>query len=214
MAITPNPVTAFRKSGKTPPKPPSLWESDVYGKLYGTSGTKGVKPKTTTLEEEAKLSKGVETAKTRINLSPNLTPKEKQELIAEADRIAAGERRQVSTGGPTPSLFKKLQDVAYSKILSPFKSNYKSVTTAGEDFSLQSQGEAWAGLLGGVLNPVNRVGQSLSKELSDLQLSIKNPILRGVTKSAGSLLATPLAQIGADIISMGNTKEELCRVSL
>jgi hypothetical protein len=75
-------------------------------KLYGTSPTKSVKPKTTTLEEEAKLSKAAQTTKSRINLSPTLTPKQKQELIAEADRIAAGERRQVSTGGPTPSLFK------------------------------------------------------------------------------------------------------------
>lgn len=145
MAITPNPVTAFRKSGKTPPKPPSLWESDVFGQIYGTSDTKGVKPKTTTAEEEQKLYTGVQTAKTRINLSPNLTPKQKQELVAEADRIAAGERRQVSTGGPTPSLFKKLQDVAYSKILSPFKSSYKTATMAGGDFSfaVPRQGLGW-----------------------------------------------------------------------
>jgi hypothetical protein len=204
MAITPNPVTAFRKSGKTPPKPPNLWESEVFGKLYGTSPTKSVKPKTTTLEEEAKLSKAAQTTKSRINLSPTLTPKQKQELIAEADRIAAGERRQVSVGGPTPSLFKKLQDVAYSKILSPFKSAYKT----GGDISIESQGKAWAGLIGGIIKPADRLGQSITKELSDLQLSIKNPVLREVAKGAGGVLL-PLQQIGADIVSMGNKKEQL-----
>jgi hypothetical protein len=205
MAITPNPVTAFRKSGKTPPKPPNLWESEVFGKLYGTSPTKSVKPKTTTLEEEAKLSKAAQTTKSRINLSPTLTPKQKQELIAEADRIAAGERRQVSTGGPTPSLFKKLQDVAYSKILSPFKSAYKT----GGDISIESQGKAWAGLIGGIIKPADRFGQSITKELSDLQLSIKNPVLREVTKGAGGVLL-PLQQICCrHIISMGNKKEQL-----
>jgi hypothetical protein len=125
-------------------------------------------------------------------------------LIAEADRIAAGERRQVSVGGPTPSLFKKLQDVAYSKILSPFKSAYKT----GGDISIESQGKAWAGLLGGIIKPADRLGQSITKELSDLQLSIKNPVLREVTKGAGGVLL-PLQQIGADIISMGNKKEQL-----
>jgi hypothetical protein len=208
MAITPNPVTAFRKSGKTPPKPPNLWESEVFGKLYGTSPTKSVKPKTTTLEEEAKLSKAAQTTKSRINLSPTLTPKQKQELIAEADRIAAGERRQVSTGGPTPSLFKKLQDVAYSKILSPFKSSYKTATMAGGDFSLQSQGKAWAGLIGGIIKPADRFGQSITKELSDLQLSIKNPVLREVTKGAGRVLL-PIQQTAANIVSRGNKKEQL-----
>lgn len=212
MAITPNPVTAFRKSGKTPPKPPSLWESEVFGKLYGSSGDKGVKPKTTTVEEEAKLAKGVQTTKSRINLSPNLTPKQKQDLIAEADRIAAGEKTQVALGGPTPQLFKKLQDVAYSKILSPFKSSYKTVTTAGGDFSLQSQGKAWAGLLGGIINPVNRIGQSITKELSDLQLSQKNPVVRALVKGAGGVVL-PLPQIGADILSMGNKKEQLLQRS-
>jgi hypothetical protein len=204
MAITPNPVTAFRKSGKTPPKPPNLWESEVFGKLYGTSPTKSVKPKTTTLEEEAKLSEVARTTKSRINLSPTLTPKQKQELIAEADRIAAGERRKVSVGGPTPSLFKKLQDVAYSKILSPFKSAYKT----GGDISIESQGKAWAGLIGGIIKPADRLGQSITKELSDLQLSIKNPVLREVAKGAGGVLL-PLQQIGADIVSMGNKKEQL-----
>jgi hypothetical protein len=204
MAITPNPVTAFRKSGKTPPKPPNLWESEVFGKLYGTSPTKSVKPKTTTLEEEAKLSKAAQTTKSRINLSPTLTPKQKQELIAEADRIAAGERRQVSTGGPTPSLFKKLQDVAYSKILSPFKSAYKT----GGDISIESQGKAWAGLIGGIIKPADRFGQSITKELSDLQLSIKNPVLREVTKGAGRVLL-PLQQTAANIVSRGSKKEQL-----
>jgi hypothetical protein len=181
-----------------------LWESEVFGKLYGTSPTKSVKPKTTTLEEEAKLSKAAQTTKSRINLSPTLTPKQKQELIAEADRIAAGERRQVSTGGPTPSLFKKLQDVAYSKILSPFKSAYKT----GGDISIESQGKAWAGLIGGIIKPADRLGQSITKELSDLQLSIKNPVLREAAKGAGGVLL-PLQQIGADIVSMGNKKEQL-----
>ena len=45
-------------------------------------------------------------------------------------------------------------------------------------------------VIGKVLNPINRVGQSATKELSDLQLSIKNPVLRGLAQSAGSLLAT------------------------
>ena len=212
MAITPNPVTAFRKSGKTPPKPPSLWESDVFKELYTKPDAKPnySKPKSTVAEEEAKLYTGAQTAKARINLSPNLTPKQKQELVAEADRIAAGEKRQVSTGGPAPSLFKKLQDVAYSKVLSPFKSSYKTVTTAGGDFSLESQGKAWAGLLGGIINPVNRLGQSASKELSDLQLSVKNPVLKSVVRTAG-FISNPLFQVGADIISMGNTKEELLK---
>ena len=189
MAITPNPVTAFRKSGKTPPTPPKL--EDYYKTLYGKNAPKTPEPvtqtstqsfvpkkeKTTTEEEQQKLFTGTRTVQERIRLSENLTPKQKQDLIAEADRIAAGEKRKVSTGGPTPSLFKKLQDVAYSKILSPFKSSYKTATTAGGDFSLQSQGKAWAGLLGGIINPVNRIGQSITKELSDLQLSQKNPVL-------------------------------------
>jgi hypothetical protein len=209
MAITPNPVTAFRQSGKTPPKPPSLWESEVYGKLYGKSDSKGVKPKTTTLEEEAKLFKGAQTAKERINLSPDLTPKQKQDLIAEADRIAAGEKRKVSTGGPTPSLFKKLQDVAYSKILSPFKSAYKT----GGDISIESQGKAWAGLVGGVINPLNRLGQSVTKELSDLQLSQKGPVGRALVQTAGMInpLGGPLTGAAATLISMGNKKEELLK---
>jgi hypothetical protein len=220
MAITPNPVTAFRKSGKTPPKPPKL--EDYYKTLYGENAPKtpkpttkeptksfvSQKPKTTTIEEQQKLFTGTRTVQQRIRSSETLTPKQKQELIAEADRIAAGERRQVSTGGPTPSLFKKLQDVAYSKILSPFKSSYKTATMAGGDFSLQSQGKAWAGLLGGIIKPADRFGQSITKELSDLQLSIKNPVLREVTKGAGGVLL-PLQQIGADIISMGNKKEQL-----
>ena len=161
MAITPNPVTAFRKSGKTPPKPPKL--EDYYKTLYGENAPKtpkpttekptksfvSQKPKTTTIEEQQKLFTGTRTVQQRIRSSETLTPKQKQELIAEADRIAAGERRQVSVGGPTPSLFKKLQDVAYSKILSPFKSAYKT----GGDFSIESQGKAWAGLVGGIINP-------------------------------------------------------------
>ena len=171
MAITPNPVTAFRKSGKTPPTPPKL--EDYYKTLYGENapttpkpvGQESTKPvvfkeeKSTTSEERQKLLTGARTVQERIRLSESLTAKQKQELIADAERIAAGQRRQVSTGGPTPSLLKKLQNVAVSKVLSPFKSSYKSVTTAGGDFSLQSQGEAWGGLLGGIINPVNRVGQ-------------------------------------------------------
>ncbi len=222
MAITPNPVTAFRKSGKTPPTPPKL--EDYYKTLYGENAPKTPKPtvetsakpfvakeeKSTTTEEQQKLFTGTRTVQERIRLSETLTPKQKQELIAEADRIAAGERRQVSTGGPTPSLFKKLQDVAYSKVLSPFKSSYKTATTAGGDFSLESQGKAWAGLLGGIINPVNRIGQSASKELSDLQLSVKNPVLKSVVRTAG-FVSNPLFQVGADIISMGNTKEELLK---
>jgi hypothetical protein len=216
MAITPNPVTAFRKSSKTPPKPPKL--EDYYKTLYGENAPKtpkpttekptksfvSQKPKTTTIEEQQKLFTGTRTVQQRIRSSETLTPKQKQELIAEADRIAAGERRQVSTGGPTPSLFKKLQDVAYSKILSPFKSAYKT----GGDISIESQGKAWAGLIGGIIKPADRLGQSITKELSDLQLSIKNPVLREVTKGAGGVLL-PLQQIGADIISMGNKKEQL-----
>ena len=117
---------------------------------------------------------------------------------------AAGERRQVSTGGPTPSLFKKLQDVAYSKILSPFKSAYKT----GGDISIESQGKAWAGLIGGIIKPADRFGQSITKELSDLQLSIKNPVLREATKGAGRVLA-PIQQTAANIVSRGNKKEQL-----
>jgi hypothetical protein len=43
MAITPNPVTAFRKSGKTPPKPPNL--ADYFKTLYGENEVFG-KPTT------------------------------------------------------------------------------------------------------------------------------------------------------------------------
>jgi hypothetical protein len=216
MAITPNPVTAFRKSSKTPPKPPKL--EDYYKTLYGENAPKtpkpttekptksfvSQKPKTTTIEEQQKLFTGTRTVQQRIRSSETLTPKQKQELIAEADRIAAGERRQVSTGGPTPSLFKKLQDVAYSKILSPFKSAYKT----GGDISIESQGKAWAGLIGGIIKPADRFGQSITKELSDLQLSIKNPVLREVTKGAGRVLL-PLQQTAANIVSRGNKKEQL-----
>ena len=217
MAITPNPVTAFRKSGKTPP-PPSPKLEDYYKTLYGENApTTGkpdyAKPKSTVAEEETKLYKGAQTTKARINLSPNLTPKQKQDLIAEADRIAAGERRQVSTGGPTPSLFKKLQDVAYSKVLSPFKSSYKTATTAGGDFSLQSQGKAWAGLIGGVINPVNRLTQSVTKELSDLQLSQTSPVGKALARTAGMInpLGGPITGAAATLISLGNKKEELLK---
>ena len=216
MAITPNPVTAFRKSGKTPPKPPKL--EDYYKTLYGENAPKtpkpttekptksfvSQKPKTTTIEEQQKLFTGTRTVQQRIRSSETLTPKQKQELIAEADRIAAGERRQVSVGGPTPSLFKKLQDVAYSKILSPFKSAYKT----GGDISIESQGKAWAGLIGGIIKPADRFGQSITKELSDLQLSIKNPVLREATKGAVRILA-PIHQTAANIVSRGNKKEQL-----
>jgi hypothetical protein len=58
MAITPNPVTAFRKSGKTPPKPPNLEGNlKVYGKQYGTISHQDLlsKPKTTTHRRRAKV---------------------------------------------------------------------------------------------------------------------------------------------------------------
>lgn len=207
MAITPNPVTAFRKNSKTPPTPPKL--EDYYGTLYGENAPKtgkpnNDKPKTSTVEEERKLYQGTQTVKGRINRSPNLTPKLKQELIAEAERIKLGDQRQVSVGGPTPSFIKKLQNIATSRVLSPFKSAY----TTGGDLSVQSQVGAYAGLLGNIINPVNRVGSSLTKELSDLQLSIKNPVVRGAARVAGRAVALP-SQIGADILSMRNTKEQL-----
>jgi hypothetical protein len=79
---------------------------------------------------------------------------------------------------------------------------------AGGDFSLQSQGKAWAGLIGGIIKPADRFGQSITKELSDLQLSIKNPVLREVTKGAGRVLL-PIQQTAANIVSRGNKKEQL-----
>lgn len=94
--------------------------------------------------------------------------------------------------------------------MSPFKSAYKTTTTTGGDFSLDSQGKAWAGAISGIVNPANRVGQSFSKELSDIQLSIDNPILKSLARVAGQVVL-PLQQIGADIISMGNTKEQLLK---
>jgi hypothetical protein len=212
MAITRNPVSAFiRELDKNDPnkgKSKRATLTNITGQTLGApSGTTVLgsgKRASTSGEEKLKLAAEVENVKRRLTTNLALTPKQKQELIAEADRIAAGERRQVSVGGPTPSLFKKLQDVAYSKILSPFKSAYKT----GGDISIESQGKAWAGLIGGIIKPADRLGQSITKELSDLQLSIKNPVLREVAKGAGGVLL-PLQQIGADIVSMGNKKEQL-----
>ena len=237
MAITPNPVTAYireldkdePKIGKSkratltdiskkpvpptttvPPKNTRATLTNITGKPLTTPSGTAVfgtgKNASTTGEEQRKLAAGVETAKRRITTNLALTPKQKQELIADAERIEAGQRQQVALGGPTPQLFKKLQDVAYSKILSPFKSAYKT----GGDFSIESQGKAWAGLVGGIINPLNRAQQSITKELSDLQLSIKNPVLREITKGAGDVLL-PIQQIGADILSMGNKKEQLLK---
>ena len=237
MAITPNPVTAYiRELDKDEPKigkskratltdiskkpvpptttvPPKITRAtltNITGKPLTTPSGTAVfgtgKNASTTGEEQRKLAAGVETAKRRITTNLALTPKQKQELIADAERIEAGQRQQVALGGPTPQLFKRLQDVAYSKILSPFKSAYKT----GGDFSIESQGKAWAGLVGGIINPLNRAQQSITKELSDLQLSIKNPVLREITKGAGDVLL-PIQQIGADILSMGNKKEQLLK---
>jgi hypothetical protein len=212
MAITRNPVSAFiRELDKNDPnkgKSKRATLTNITGQTLGApSGTTVLgsgKTASTSGEEKLKLAAEVEKVKRRLTTNLALTPKQRQELIAEADRIAAGERRQVSVGGPTPSLFKKLQDVAYSKILSPFKSAYKT----GGDFSIESQGKAWAGLVGGIINPLNRFSQSATKELSDLQLSIKNPVLREATKGAGRVLF-PIQQTAANIVSMGSTKEQL-----
>jgi hypothetical protein len=212
MAITRNPVSAFiRELDKNDPnkgKSKRATLTNITGQTLGApSGTTVLgsgKTASTSGEEKLKLAAEVENVKRRLTTNLALTPKQRQELIAEADRIAAGERRQVSVGGPTPSLFKKLQDVAYSKILSPFKSAYKT----GGDFSIESQGKAWAGLVGGIINPLNRFSQSATKELSDLQLSIKNPVLREATKGAGRVLF-PIQQTAANIVSMGSTKEQL-----
>jgi hypothetical protein len=212
MAITRNPVSAFiRELDKNDPnkgKSKRATLTNITGQTLGApSGTTVLgsgKRASTSGEEKLKLAAEVENVKRRLTTNLALTPKQRQELIAEADRIAAGERRQVSVGGPTPSLFKKLQDVAYSKILSPFKSAYKT----GGDFSIESQGKAWAGLVGGIINPLNRFSQSATKELSDLQLSIKNPVLREATKGAGRVLF-PIQQTAANIVSMGSTKEQL-----
>lgn len=239
MAITRNPVTAYIRNSDnddkskratltditknpvptttttTVPKPsirPTL--TDITGQtvkggasptVYGTG-----KNASTAGEEKLELLKAAETVKRRLTTNLALTPKQRQQLIADADRIVAGERQEVALGGPAPSLLKKLQDVAYSKILSPFKSAYKTTTTTGGDFSLDSQGKAWAGAISGIVNPANRVGQSFSKELSDIQLSIDNPILKSLARVAGQVVL-PLQQIGADIISMGNTKEQLLK---
>jgi hypothetical protein len=212
MAITRNPVSAFiRELDKNDPnkgKSKRATLTNITGQTLGApSGTTVLgsgKRASTSGEEKLKLAAEVENVKRRLTTNLALTPKQRQELIAEADRIAAGERRKVSVGGPTPSLFKKLQDVAYSKILSPFKSAYKT----GGDFSIESQGKAWAGLVGGIINPLNRFSQSATKELSDLQLSIKNPVLREATKGAGRVLF-PIQQTAANIVSMGSTKEQL-----
>jgi hypothetical protein len=212
MAITRNPVSAFiRELDKNDPnkgKSKRATLTNITGQTLGApSGTTVLgsgKRASTSGEEKLKLAAEVENVKRRLTTNLALTPKQRQELIAEADRIAAGKRRQVSVGGPTPSLFKKLQDVAYSKILSPFKSAYKT----GGDISIESQGKAWAGLIGGIIKPADRFGQSITKELSDLQLSIKNPVLREVTKGAGGALL-PLQQTAANIFSRGNKKEQL-----
>jgi hypothetical protein len=210
--ITPNPVPTTTTT--TVPKPsirPTLTNITGQALLKAPSGTKVYgtgRNASTSGEEKLDLIKAAETVKRRITTNLALTPKQKQNLLADADRIAAGERQEVALGGSAPSLLKKLQDVAYSKILSPFKSAYKT----GGDFSIESQGKAWAGAISGVINPANRFGQSISKELSDIQLSIDNPVLKGLVKSAGRVVL-PIPQIGADIISMGNTKEQLLKRS-
>jgi len=215
--ITQNPV-APTTTVPVLPKSSRATITDITGPSFtampsGTTVFGSGKGASTTGEEKRKLAAGVESVKRRITTNLALTAKQKQELIADAERIGAGQRREVTISGPTPSFIQKLQNVAVSKVLSPFKSNYVSAINAGGDFSVKNQTKAWAGLVGDILNPINRVGQSATKELSDLQLSIKNPVLRGLAQTAGSFVATPLAQAGADIISMGNTKEELLKRS-
>ncbi len=240
MAITPNPVTAYiRELDKDEPKigkskratltdiskkpvPPTTTVpskntratlTNITGKPLTTPSGTAVfgtgKNASTTGEEQRKLAAGVETAKRRITTNLALTPKQKQELIADAERIEAGQRQQVALGGPTPQLFKRLQDVAYSKILSPFKSAYKT----GGDISIESQGKAWAGLVSGIINPLNRLGQSVTKELSDLQLSQKGPVGRALVQTAGMInpLGGPITGAAATLISMGNKKEQLLK---
>jgi hypothetical protein len=209
-------------SKKPVPPTTTVPQKSVRATLTNITGQKLGAPSGTTVlgtgenastigEEQQKLAAGVKTVKQRITTNLSLTPKQKQELIAEAERIEAGQRRQVSTGGPTPSLFKKLQDVAYSKILSPFKSSYKTATTAGGDFSLQSQGEAWAGLFGKV---VRKPFLSATKEVADLRLNKPTgriPTLETLKYDAldlASKFVIPVS-LAADLLKSGNTKEQL-----
>lgn len=240
MAITPNPVTAYIReldkdepklgkskratltdiSKKPVPPTPTVPKKSVRATLTNITGQALGAPSGTTVlgigknastvgEEQRILNTEAQNLKRRITTNLALTPKQKQELIAETERIVAGERRQVSTGGPTPQLFKKLQDVAYSKILSPFKSAYKT----GGDFSIESQGKAWAGLVSGIINPVNRLAQSVTKELSDLQLSQKSPVGKALARTGGMInpLGGPITGAAATLISLGNKKEELLK---
>jgi hypothetical protein len=241
MAITRNPVTAYiRKSDEDKPKqgkskratltPLSPTTStttipetssrakltDITGQALaatpsGTTSFGSGKNVSTTGEEQRKLSMGVESLKRRVTTNLALTPKQRQEFIADAERIEAGQRQKTALGGSTPQLFKKLQDVAYSKILSPFKSSYKTATTAGGDLSLQSQGEAWAGLFGKVVKPF----RSLTKEVADLRLDKPEygnvPTLETLKYDALDLASKFLipVSLAADLLKAGNTKEEL-----
>ena len=227
MAITPNSVTAYiratdKQKKVTPPVPPKpLQTPEEYAKAFGIGNTN--KPlitmsgdaKTTTGEEQLKLNKQQENIKSRLTQNLNLSPKQRQDLQAETERIALGLNRTLSVGGPTPNFLKKLQNVVVSKIVSPFLSGTKTLATAGGDLSLQKQGEAWGGALSDVTRQTMRVAQSAIKEIEDLRLD--KPKDDGIYSLAklkydlldlGSKFAVPLS-IAADIQKAGNTKEKL-----
>jgi len=215
--ITRNPV-APTTTVPVPPKSSRATLTDITGKTLAGAGSGTTvfgsgTGASTTGEEKLKLAKGVESVTRRLQTNLALTPKQRQELIADAERIAAGQRREVSTGGTAPSLIKKLQNVAVSKVLSPFKSSYKSVTTAGGDFSLQSQGEAVAGLFG---NVIRRPLLSATKEIADLRLNRPEKGTGRITLDTvkydvldlAAKFAVPVS-LAADLLKAGNTKEQL-----
>lgn len=74
---------------------------------------------------------------------------------------------------------------------------------------MQSQGKAWAGLLGGIINPVNRLTQSVTKELSDLELSQKSRVGKALVRTGGMInpLGGPITGAAATLISLGNKKK-------
>ena len=116
--ITRNPV-APTTTVPIPSKSSRATLTDITGKALGVpSGTTVYGSGTgasTTGEEKLKLNKGVESVKRRLQTNLSLTPKQRQELIADAERIAAGQRREVSTGGSAPSLLKNCRMLLFLK---------------------------------------------------------------------------------------------------
>ena len=100
--ITQNPV-APTTTVPVPPKSSRATVTDITGQSFtampsGTTVFGSGKGASTTGEEKRKLAAGVESVKRRITTNLALTAKQKQELIADAERIGAGQRPEPQSG--------------------------------------------------------------------------------------------------------------------